>query len=91
MTDPFFMLLVMKNLGPEYIVWDKSAAITFKRPGKGMVTARFRLPQERLDEAMRQTQNGARYCPVLAVDVVDRAGDVVARVEKELYIRRKPG
>lgn len=90
MTDPFFMLMVMKNLGPDYIVWDKAAAITFKRPGTGTVTAAFRLLQSQLDEAVASTQNGDKYCPVLAVDVVDRADQVVARVEKELYIRRKP-
>ncbi|MFH1984561.1 MAG: DUF4442 domain-containing protein [Pseudomonadota bacterium] len=89
MTDPFFMLMVMKNLGPGYIVWDKSAKITFKKPGKGRVTARFRLLQAQLDEAAALTINGARYCPVFSVDVVDQAGEVVALVEKELYIRRK--
>ena len=89
MTDPFFMLMMMKNLGPDYIVWDKAAVITFRRPGKGTVTAAFRLLQSQLDEAAARTQGGAKYCPIFTVDVVDQADQAVARVEKELYIRRK--
>src|SRR5215468_3926802 len=42
MTDPFFMILMMRNLGPEYIVWDKSACVRFLKPARGTVTASFR-------------------------------------------------
>lgn len=30
MTDPFYMLMLIENLGREYIVWDKSACIRFR-------------------------------------------------------------
>src|SRR5689334_18498320 len=43
MCDPFYMLMLIHILGPEYIVWDKAAAIRFKKPGKGVVKASFRL------------------------------------------------
>lgn len=43
MCDAPFFLLMVENLGPDYIVWDKSANITFKKPGKGDVFARFHL------------------------------------------------
>ena len=39
MVDPMYMLLLMRRLGNEYIVWDKSASIDFIRPGKGKVIA----------------------------------------------------
>ena len=29
MTDPFFMLMLMENLGRDYVVWDKAANIEF--------------------------------------------------------------
>src|SRR3954471_228439 len=41
MTDPFYMLMLIENLGRDYIVWDKSATIRFRRPGKGTVVAKF--------------------------------------------------
>ena len=43
MTDPFYMLMLIENLGRDYIVWDKSANIRFRKPGNGRVVARFRL------------------------------------------------
>jgi hypothetical protein len=33
MTDPFYMLMVMANLGRNYIVWDKAASIRYRKPG----------------------------------------------------------
>jgi acyl-coenzyme A thioesterase PaaI-like protein len=35
MTDPFWMMMVMRNLDRSYTVWDKSAEIDFLRPGRG--------------------------------------------------------
>jgi hypothetical protein len=35
MVDPFYMLMLMENLGRQYIVWDKAADIDFISPGKG--------------------------------------------------------
>src|ERR1700756_4653555 len=49
MCDPFLMLMLMARLGPEYVVWDKSAAIEFIRPGRGTVAATFELPQARVE------------------------------------------
>ena len=49
MTDPFFMLMLLDNLGPEYLVWDKAATICFKKPGRGKVRAEFRLSDEQVD------------------------------------------
>src|SRR6266508_3226810 len=43
MVDPFYMLMLIQNLGSEYIVWDKAATIRFRKPGRGTVRAKFRL------------------------------------------------
>ncbi|MGB0871607.1 MAG: DUF4442 domain-containing protein, partial [Solirubrobacterales bacterium] len=32
-ADPFFMVMILRQIGDDYVVWDKSARITFKRPG----------------------------------------------------------
>src|SRR5208282_1249110 len=48
MTDPFFMLMLIQNLGKDYIVWDKAASIRFKKPGRGTVFANFRLSEEQI-------------------------------------------
>jgi acyl-coenzyme A thioesterase PaaI-like protein len=89
MTDPFFMLMLLHNLGPEYVVWDKAGKIDYLKPGRGSVKARFHLDEADVVKARRATTRGRRYLPRFAVDVVDRDGDVIARVEKTLYVRRK--
>ena len=89
MTDPFFMILMMKNLGPEYVVWDKQGTVRFLKPARGTVTARFVLPEERIDEARSATAGGAKFEPAFRVDIVDAEGTVVADVEKILHIRRR--
>ncbi|KAF0864828.1 DUF4442 domain-containing protein [Pseudomonas sp. LD120] len=90
MVDPFFMLMLMENLGRDYIVWDKAAAIDFIAPGKGPVFARFSIEQALLDEIRRQTATGDKYLPQLQVEIHDGSGTLVARVDKTLYVRLKP-
>lgn len=89
MTDPFFMVLMMRNLGPDYVVWDKQGTVRFLRPARGTVTARFHLPEERIAEARAATASGEKFEPVFRVDIVDADGVTVADVEKTLHIRRR--
>ena len=90
MTDPFWMLLVMQNLGRDYYVWDKAGSIDFIKPGRGTVTADFALDNAILDTLRSATDSGEKYLHWFDTDVHDRSGDVVARVRKQLYIKRKP-
>ena len=89
MTDPFLMLMLIELLGPGYVVWDKSASIRFRRPGRGTVRARFEIPPARLDEIRRAADDGDKVEPTFAVDVVDEDGKVVAEVQKVLYVRSR--
>ncbi len=88
MTDPFHALMMMHNLGPGYVVWDKAASIRYVKPGRGDVYARFRLDEEAVASARTLTANGEKYEPTFTVSIVDRDGGVVAEVDKTLYIRR---
>src|SRR5664279_5595973 len=89
MTDPFYMLMLMNNLGPGYIVWDKAANIRFRKPGKGRVRAEFRLTEAQLDDIREKLAIQEKYEPTFVVEVKDEAGDVVAEVQKVLHIRRR--
>jgi acyl-coenzyme A thioesterase PaaI-like protein len=89
MTDPFFMIMMMKNLGPGYLVWDKAGTVRFLKPARGTVTARFTMPEERVAEARERTAGGEKHEPQFRVEIVDEQGVTVADVEKTLYIRRK--
>jgi hypothetical protein len=89
MTDPFFMVMLIENLGKDYIVWDKSAAIRFKKPGRGTVSASFRLSDRQIQEIKQALTTEKKIERVFAVEVKDESGAVIAEVEKLLHIRRK--
>ena len=89
MADPFLMIMAIENLGPGYVVWDKAAEIQFVSPGRGRVTVEFRLTEEELQAMREQTAGGERYLPWFAVEVRDDDGRLVARVRKQLYVKRK--
>ncbi len=89
MTDPFFALMMLRNLGPDYIVWDKAGAIRYVRPGRGDVFAHFRLPAAAVARARKATLGGAAHEPTFRIRIVDTDGDVVAEVEKTLHVRRR--
>ena len=89
MCDPWYMLILIRLLGNEYIVWDKAASIKFVSPGRGKVTATFHIPQERVDQIRADADREGKIEPSFSVDVLDERGQVVAHIEKLLYVRRK--
>lgn len=90
MTDPFFALLVMHNLGRRYVVWDKASSIDYRLPGRGTVRATFRVTPAQLEAIRAATAGGDKHEPTFAVDVLNHKGEVVATVSKTLYVRLKP-
>tara|TARA_Y100000817_G_scaffold301800_1_gene282122 strand:- start:186 stop:671 length:486 start_codon:yes stop_codon:yes gene_type:complete len=91
MTDPFYMLMFLHNLDRSYIVWDKSAHINFKKPGKGKVTAHFKLEQEDIEHVISDLEDSERGSILWEkmVYVKDESGDVVAEINKVVYIKKK--
>lgn len=89
MTDPFYMLMLIENLGRDYIVWDKSASIRFRKPGKGRMQASFRLSEEQIESIRQQLETQAKVEPSFLVEVRDENGELVAEVQKLLHVRKK--
>ena len=90
MTDPFFALLLIHRLGGQYVVWDRAARIDFVAPGRGTVSARFHLAEERVAGIRADAAAGAKVMPEFEAEIRDRAGELVASVHKTLYVRLKP-
>jgi hypothetical protein len=89
MTDPFFMVMFLQNLGRDYIVWDKVASIRYLKPGRTHVTAHFQLTEEILLQIRRQLENQEKMDWQATVPIKDENGETVAEVDKVIYIRRK--
>ncbi len=89
MTDPFYMLMLLENLGREYVVWDKAATIRFKKPGRGTVRAKFKLTPAEIAEIKAKADTGAKVEPEFKVEIFDDSQQLIAEVQKVLYVRRK--
>jgi len=89
MTDPWYMLMLIKNLGRDYIVWDKAASINFRKPGRGKVTAEFNLTDDHLAEIKKHLETEKKMDYHFKVEIKDDEGKLIADVDKVLYIRKK--
>ena len=89
MTDPFYMVMLIQILGNDYIVWDKAAQIDFLKPGKTELCAKFCVTDEVLEDIIAKTNDGSQNLAEFNVDVTDTSGDIVAKIRKTVYIRRK--
>ncbi|HEX2081351.1 MAG TPA: DUF4442 domain-containing protein [Longimicrobium sp.] len=88
-VDPVYMVMLIRILGPEYIVWDKAASIRFRRPGRTTLYARFVLDDAELDAIRDILTREPVVDRTYTVDLVDADGVVHATVEKVIHIRRK--
>lgn len=87
-VDPVYMIMLMRNLGRGYVVWDKSATIRFRRPGRTTLYATFRIDEAELDAIGAATADGEPVDRTYNVDLVDAEGVRHAAVEKIIYIKR---
>ncbi len=87
--DPIYMLMLIKTLGKNYIVWDKAAKIRFKRPGKETLFADFLLTEEELSEIKEILETEKSVDRIYTVELKDKNGKVNCLIEKTLYIAKK--
>lgn len=88
-TDPLFMLMLIHLLGKDYIVWDKAAAIRFRRPGTERLRAVFRIDDEELAAIRELAETSGSVDRVYTLELSDPSGEVCATIERTLYIRKK--
>lgn len=87
--DPIYMLMLIKRLGPEYVVWDRRGTIHFLRPGRQKLTARFTVTDLELATLRELAAPGEPLDRTYEIELVDPAGVVCARIEKTIYVRKK--
>ena len=88
MTDPFFMLMMMRQLGPGYVVWDRAGTVRYLAPGKGVIIAKFSLPAEEVARVRSVLDGAGKLDQSYTVDLRDAGNQLIAQVEKTLYIRK---
>ena len=86
-TDVLYFLLVVKNLGEGYIVWDKASCIRFKKPGKGTLYTKAVLSDEEIELMKTELLNTDKIDRVYFLDLIDETGDICASIEKTIHIQ----
>jgi hypothetical protein len=87
--DPFYMVMLIKILGSDYVVWDKAATIQFKRPGRETLFAEFKVTLEEIAEIKDELTRSKSLEKVYRINLANKAGKVHAVVEKTIYISTK--
>ena len=88
-VDPMYMLMIMRILGRDYVVWDKAASIHFRKPGRSTLSATFLITDAEIETIRALTAAGDPVDRVYQVNLIDAGGLVHASVEKTIYVRRK--
>jgi hypothetical protein len=89
MCDPFYMLILYENLGPQYRVLDKAGSIRYKKLAKGRVHATFSITKEKMVALRMQADTEEKIEALFTVEIFDSTNTIVAEVDKLIYIRRK--
>lgn len=89
MTDPFWVILLIHQLGDGYVVWDRRAEVEYLRPGTTDVQTRFVVDPEVVEEIRAAAADGQKVLRWFDNDIVDERGEVVARVRREVYVRQR--
>lgn len=87
-ADPIYMVMFIKLLGPDYIVWDKAAHIQFKRPGRSTLHAKFKIEPQELNAICEEIDSKGKLERSYRIEFVDEKGKICAVIEKVLYFRK---
>lgn len=88
-ADPFYMVMLIRRLGRDYVVWDKAASVRFLKPGRDTLYAEFHVPDAELDAVRNAAATARSVDRQYRIEWKDAAGTVHAVVEKTIYIRRR--
>ena len=85
-ADPIYMLMLIHRLGPEYVVWDKAASIRFRKPGRSLLSATFRIDEAELAEIRHLLQDQPKVDRTYPVEWRDADGAIHAELQKVVHI-----
>lgn len=88
-SDPFCMLMLLRVFGNQYVVWDKSASIRFRKPGRTTLYMRYELTDELIDAIRSEVAATGQAERTFTLQWVDKDGVVHAEMERLCYIADK--
>ncbi len=88
-TDPIYMIQLINILGNNYVVWDKSATINYRRPGRETLFCEFIFSSEDILKIKKDVTNKSEIDIIKTTNIVTKAGVVIAELSKTIYIADK--
>lgn len=89
-TDPIFMIQLMNILGNDYVVWDKSANIKFKRPARETSYVDFVFTVNEIQQIKERVKKEQEIDLQKEINITNKEASVIyAEVSKTIYIANK--
>ncbi|MEM8526896.1 MAG: DUF4442 domain-containing protein [Bacteroidota bacterium] len=89
-VDPIPMVQLINILGDDYVVWDKSAEVFFKRPARENLYAEFTCTVEEIESIKVRVAQEQEIEIIKTTFLTNRVGDkVFCEVRKNIYIAEK--
>jgi acyl-coenzyme A thioesterase PaaI-like protein len=88
-TDPIYMIMLIRLLGPDYVVWDRDASIRFLKPGRGTLHARFLVPEAETEAIREALETQRSVNRVYTIELKSDDGTVHAVIERTVYVRKQ--
>lgn len=89
-VDPFPMVQLMNLIGDDYVVWDKSAQIFFKRPAKENLYADFDYSKKELEDIKKQVYEEKEIEIIKTTQLTNKErSKVFCEVRKTVYVADK--
>lgn len=89
-TDPIYMIQYLALLEEQYVIWDKSADIRFKKPAREDVWINFEVKPDEIEDIKKKADELGSFTFTKEVALTNKDKSVVfAVVNKEIYIATK--
>jgi len=88
-TDPIYMVQLINILGKDYVVWDKSAEINYKRPAKKVAFATFEFTNQEIVNIKERVAKEKEFDLIKEINITGPNHEVLCELKKVLYVADK--
>jgi len=85
--DGILMVMFIRLLGKDYVVWDKSGRIEYLKPGRGTLYADVEIAQDELAFIRAKLREESKLEKEYTLEWRAEDGEICCRVHKLLYFR----
>ena len=88
-TDPIYMVQLIQIMGRDYVVWDKSSSVKFKRPASTDAYAVFEFTPDEIEQMKSEVAEKKEIDLIKPVYLKSKDGKVFCEIEKTMYVADK--